>query len=126
MKSEEDLKVKLPIKARENNLFGIRALGRRLRAVQRNSFRKKYGNLLSLLDIEVQTSLITTFAQYYDSPVRAFTFQDFQLVPTLEELEQSLDLPLEGKSPYKYIEHHASVPTLSGIMKFTQGSWKVP
>ena len=53
MKSEEDLKVKLPIKARENNLFGIRAMGRRLRAVQRNSFRKKYGNLLGLLDIEV-------------------------------------------------------------------------
>jgi len=41
MKSEEDLKVKLLIKARENNLFGIRALGRRLRAVQRNSSRKK-------------------------------------------------------------------------------------
>jgi len=53
MKSEEDLKVKLPIKARENNLFGIRALGRRLRAVQRNSFRKNYGNFLRLLDIEV-------------------------------------------------------------------------
>ena len=64
MKSEEDLKVKLPIKARENNLFGIRALGRRLRVVQRNSFRKKYGNLLGLLDIEVQTSVITAFAQY--------------------------------------------------------------
>jgi len=27
IKSEGDLKVKLPIKARENNLFGIRALG---------------------------------------------------------------------------------------------------
>jgi len=117
MKSEEDLKVKLPIKAKENNLFGIRALGRRLKAVQRNSFRKKYGMLLGLLDIEVQTSLITTFAQYYDPLVKAFTFQDFQLVPTLEEFEQILDLPLEGKSPYKYVEHHAFVSTLSGIMK---------
>jgi len=117
MKSEDDLKVKLPIKARENNLFGIRALGRRLRAVQRNSFRKKYGNFLGLLDIEVQTSLITAFAQYYDPLVRAFTFQDFQLVPTLEEFEQILDLSLEGKSPYIYVEHHAFVSTLSGIMK---------
>ena len=117
MKSEEDLKAKLSIKARENNLVGIRALGQRLRAVQRNSFRKKYENLLGLLDIEVQTSLITAFAQYYDPPVRAFTFQDFQLVPTLEEFEQILDLPLEGKSPYKYVDHHASVSTLSGIMK---------
>jgi len=59
MKSEEDLKSKLSIKARENNLAEIRTLGQRLRAVQRNSFRKRYGNLLGLLDIEVQTSLIT-------------------------------------------------------------------
>jgi len=81
------LKAKLPIKARENNLVGIRALGQRLRAVQRNSFRKKYGNLLGLLDIEVQIFLITAFAQYYDPPVKAFTFQDFQLVPTIEEFE---------------------------------------
>jgi len=48
---------------------------------------KKYGKLLGLLDIEVQTSLITAFAQYYDPPVRAFKFQDFQLVPTLKEFE---------------------------------------
>jgi len=52
-KSEEDLKTKLPIKARENNMVGIRTLVQKLRAVQRNSFRKKYGNLLGLLDIEV-------------------------------------------------------------------------
>jgi len=40
--------------------------------------------------------LITAFAQYYDPPVRAFTFQDFQLVPTLEEFEQILDYPWRG------------------------------
>ena len=73
--------------------------------------------MLGLLDIEVQTSLITAFAQYYDPPVTAFTFKDFQLVPTLEEFKQILDLPLEGKSPYKYVKQHASVLTLSRIMK---------
>jgi len=108
MKSEEDLKAKLPIKTKENNLVRVRALGQKLRAVQRSSFRKKYGYLLGLLNIQVQTSLITTFAQYYDPLVRAFTFQDFQLVPTIEEFEQILDLPLEGKSPYKYVDHHTS------------------
>ena len=61
--------------------------------------------------------MITAFAQYYDPPVRAFTFQDFQLVPVIEEFEQILDLSLKGRSPYKYAEHHASVSTLSGIMK---------
>ena len=36
-------------------------------------------------------------------PLRCFTFQDFQLVPTVEEFEQILDLPLEGKTPYNYL-----------------------
>ena len=72
---------------------------------------------MGLLNIEVQTSLITAFTQYYDPPVKAFTFQDFQLMSTIEEFEQILDLPLEGKSPYKYADHHTSISTLSGIMK---------
>jgi len=117
MSSEDDLKTKLPIKAKENNLVGVRALAQKLKALQRNSFRKKYGNLLGLLDLEIQSSLITAFSQYYDPPVRAFTFQDFQLVPTIEEFEQILDLPMEGKLPYKYVDHHTSIPTLSGIIK---------
>jgi len=104
MKSDESLKRKLPIRARENDLVGLRVLGRRLKAVQRNTFRKKYGNSLSVLDVEVHIPMITTFVQYYDLLIRAFTFQDIQLVPTLEECENILNLPLEGKVPYKYID----------------------
>ena len=38
-------------------------------------------------------------------------------MPTIEEFEQILDLPLEGKSLYKYADHHTSISTLSRIMK---------
>ena len=38
-------------------------------------------------------------------------------MPTLEEFEQILDMPLEGSVPYKHLEQHASIPTLAGIME---------
>ncbi|XP_014499693.1 uncharacterized protein LOC106760779 [Vigna radiata var. radiata] len=67
--------------------------------------------------MEVQLSAITTLVRYYDSLLRCFTFQDFQLAPTIEEFEHILGFPLEGTSPYQHLEHHASIPTIAAIMK---------
>jgi len=53
--------------------------------------------------MEVQIPAITTLAQYYDSSLRCFTFRDFQLVPTIEEYEQILDMPLDGGVPYGHL-----------------------
>jgi len=61
--------------------------------------------------------VLTALAQYYDPPLRCFTFSNFQLVPTIEEFEQILDLPLEGKVPYKHLEQHASMPVIARFMK---------
>jgi len=47
------LKKKLFFKIKENNLTNLRALGRKLKTVQRDAFRIKYGNLLSLLKVEI-------------------------------------------------------------------------
>ena len=69
------------------------------------------------MEVEVQIYAITALAQYYDPPLRCFTFQDFQLVPTIEEFEQILDLPMEGKILYRYFEQHSSIPTLAEILK---------
>jgi len=86
-----------PLKKKENNLIDLRELRRKLKMVQRDAFRRKHGNPLSLLEVEVDISAITTLAQYYDPPLRCFTFQDFQLVSTIEEFEQILDLSMEGR-----------------------------
>jgi len=80
-------------------------------------FRKRYGNLLGLLEVEVQKFIITTLVQYYDPLLRCFTFQDFQLVPTIEECEHIVDMPLEGKVSYQYLEQYTSISTLAGIMR---------
>ena len=38
---------------------------------------KRYESLLSLLKVEAQAVVVTTLTQYYDPPLRCFTFQDF-------------------------------------------------
>jgi len=112
-----NLKKKLYIRVLENNLTGLRELGQRLGSIQKGTFRKRYGNVLGLLEVKVQIPAVTALAQHYDPQMRCFTFRDFQLVLTLEEYEQILDLPLEGGVPYKHLEQHVSIPTLAGITK---------
>ncbi|RDX92402.1 hypothetical protein CR513_25489, partial [Mucuna pruriens] len=41
------------------------------------AFERKHGNLLSILDIEVQPVTLEVLAQYYDPPLLCFTFKDF-------------------------------------------------
>ncbi|BAT84807.1 hypothetical protein VIGAN_04226600, partial [Vigna angularis var. angularis] len=65
-------------------------------------------------EVEVQTSAITTLAQYYDPPLRCFTFQDFQLVPPVEEFEQVLNVE---KATYNYLEQYIPVLQLARIRK---------
>ncbi|XP_027922751.1 uncharacterized protein LOC114180647 [Vigna unguiculata] len=111
------LKKKLPIKVIDSNLSGLREIVQQMKTIQKNAFKKRHGNLLRLLNAEFQASAVTTLAQYYDPPLRCFTFQDFQLVPTIEEFEQILGLSMEDKVPYRHSEQHASVSTLAGILK---------
>jgi len=80
----------------------LRELAGRMKTISKNTFKRKYGNLLGLLKVEVQAATLTTLAQYYDPPLGCFTFQDFHLVPTIEEFEHILGLSMKGKVPYRY------------------------
>ncbi|XP_014490785.1 uncharacterized protein LOC106753481 [Vigna radiata var. radiata] len=111
------LRKKPCLRIHEGKLTGLINLGKRLKTIKRETFKKKNGNLLSLMEIEVQLPAITALARYYDSPLRCFTFQDFQLAPTIEEFEHILGLPQEGTTPYQYLEHHASISTIAAIMR---------
>src|SRR4051812_12356799 len=55
-----------------------------------NRFEGRYGDILDLLKVKVQEEAITALIQFYDPPLRCFTFQDFQLTPTLEEMDAML------------------------------------
>ncbi|KAI5383887.1 hypothetical protein KIW84_071028 [Lathyrus oleraceus] len=46
----------------------------------------QYGDLLTLLKMVVDSVPLQTLLQFYDPELRCFTFQDYQLAPTLEEV----------------------------------------
>jgi len=110
-------KKKMRVKVLENDLADLRELGQKLRAVQRTIFKNRYGNLLGLLEVQVQIHAITTLVQYYDHPLRCFTFWDFQLVPTFEEYAQILDMPIDKVIPYQHLEQPIYMSTLAAIMR---------
>ena len=71
--------------------------------LQRQAFRKVYGKILDLTAAEVFTKSVVSLAQYYDQPLRCFTFGDFQIVLAIEEFEEILGCPLGGRKPYLFL-----------------------
>ncbi|KAI5437894.1 hypothetical protein KIW84_023859 [Lathyrus oleraceus] len=75
-------------KFKDPDLRSLRSLVSQMHPVYIINFGKNYGNLLSILNQQVDHTTLITLAQFYDLPLRCFTFQDFQLAPTLEEFER--------------------------------------
>ncbi|XP_020208535.1 uncharacterized protein LOC109793476 [Cajanus cajan] len=113
---ESDLKKTLKLKIRQPNLKSLRDLSNKLKNSQRRTFVVRFGKLLNLLEVTVQEGALTALAQFYDPPLRCFTFQDFQLAPTIEEFEQILDIPLGNKKPYLYMGHYPSLATTAATL----------
>jgi len=67
--------------------------------------------------VEVSTEAISSLAQYYDQPLRCFTFGDFQLSPMVEEFEEILGCALGGRRPYLFSGFY---PLLARISKIVQ------
>lgn len=55
----------------------LEAFGNKLTSIQQMSFVKRYDDVLKLLKVRVQKGALTTMVQYYDPPLRCFTFSDF-------------------------------------------------
>ena len=69
--------------------------------------------------VEVSTEAIASLAQYYDRPLRCFTFGDFQLSPMVEEFEEILGCPLEGRKPYLFSGFYPSLARISKIVQIS-------
>ena len=81
------------VKIKGLDITSIKELGRLMGPLQMQAFRKAYGKILDLTIAEISTEAIVSLTQYYDQPLRCFTFGDFQLVPTVEEFEVILGCP---------------------------------
>ena len=69
--------------------------------------------------VEVSTVAIASLAQYYDRPLRCFTFGDFQLSPMVEEFEELLGCPLGGRKPYLFSGFYPSLARISKIVQIS-------
>jgi len=90
------------VKIKDLDVTSLKELGRLMGPPQRQAFRKMYGKILDLTTTEVFTEAVVSLAQYYDQPLRCFTFGDFLIVPTVEEFEEILGCPLGGRKPYHF------------------------
>src|SRR3954468_845189 len=78
-----------------------------------NRFVGRYGDILDLLKVKVQEEAITALIQFYDLPLRCFTFQDFQLAPTLEEIDTMLGFSRIKKEFYTGAEKKVEISDLA-------------
>ncbi|KAL5162159.1 hypothetical protein HKD37_07G019318 [Glycine soja] len=107
------------VKVKSPDTTSIKELGRLMEPLQMQAFRKTYGKILELTIAGVSIEAIASLTQYYDQPLRCFTFGDFQLVPTIEEFEEILGCPLGGRKPYL---PSGCLPSLSRIATMVKDS----
>ncbi|KAI5409823.1 hypothetical protein KIW84_055324 [Lathyrus oleraceus] len=63
-------------------------------------FVGQYGDLLTLLKMVVDPVPLQTLLQFYDPELRCFTFQNYQLAPTLEEYSILMNVPIRYQVPF--------------------------
>ncbi|WJX71853.1 hypothetical protein P8452_55799 [Trifolium repens] len=107
----------LQIRAQLPDVKSLKTFNGQLPSMARDHFTFKYGKILDLLNIPVQVEAVTALAQFYDPPLRCFTFQDFQLAPTLEEFGQILDFSRKKLVPYKGIGQVPKLEDLALLLK---------
>ncbi|XP_050897264.1 uncharacterized protein LOC127104094 [Lathyrus oleraceus] len=84
----------------EPQLVVLRGLEARLDLGHKDDFKEAYGNLLGILNTKVNIIDVHTMVQFYDPPLRCFTFQDYQLAPALEEYSHILGIRIKNQVPY--------------------------
>ena len=82
------------------DLAPLRGLGAQVVEHSSKIFTQDYGIILSLLNTTSEPWALLTLIQFYDSKLRCFTFQDYQLLPTLEEYSFILDIKFQNWVPF--------------------------
>lgn len=82
----------------------LKVLSSRITSLKDNKYRTTYGNILDFLTEKIDFGALTALAHYYDVPLRRFTFPDFQLSPSLEEIERLHNRPIKNFNPFPKLE----------------------
>ncbi|XP_050908884.1 uncharacterized protein LOC127122622 [Lathyrus oleraceus] len=84
----------------EPQLAVLRGLGAHLDLGHKDDFKGSYGNLLGILNTEVNITVVHTLVQFSDPPLKCFTFQDYQLAPKLEDYSHIMGIKIKNQMPY--------------------------
>ncbi|KAI5392826.1 hypothetical protein KIW84_060113 [Lathyrus oleraceus] len=92
------------------------------------SFVGRYGDILTVLKTVVDPVPLQTLLQFYDPELRCFTFQDYQLAPTLEEYSIMLSIPVQHQTPFldvpKEVDFRLIARALRLSIKEVSDGWK--
>ena len=104
-----DMKKKFSVAINISSLENLRQLSQLLPSEEKKTFTKKYGAILDLLFIPVETSALNVLAQYWSSALRCFELPNIDIAPTIEEYACMLKLPIRRDSAvYLRLEEHLS------------------
>ncbi|XP_050890585.1 uncharacterized protein LOC127095998 [Lathyrus oleraceus] len=107
-------------KFKDPDLKSLRDLVSQMHPVYRINFGKNYGNLLSILNQQVDHTALIPLAQFYDLPLRCFTFQDFQLAPMLEEFERLVRIPMKNKPLFEGIDESLPLEVIASVLHMVE------
>ena len=107
------------VKIKNLEVTSLQELGQLMGQLQWQAFHKAYGKICDLATVEVSMEAIASLTQYYDQPLRCFTFEDFQLVSTVKEFEEILGCPLGGRKPYLFSGFYPSTARITKVVKIS-------
>ncbi|KAI5400175.1 hypothetical protein KIW84_065196 [Lathyrus oleraceus] len=92
------------------------------------AFDEQYGDILTLLKMVVDPVPLQTLLQFYDPELRCFTFQDYQLAPTLEEYSILMNVRIRYQVPFldvpKEVDFRVVAKALHLSIKEVSDNWK--
>ena len=92
------------------------------------SFSKLYDDLLPFLDVQVEDRALCTVLQFYDPELRCFTFQYYQLAPTLEEYSYIVGNKVIDHIPFSCVpsepNYEAITKALYLSLSDVKGNWR--
>jgi hypothetical protein len=97
-------RVTFQFKYKNVDLTSLQKLSAKVTPLKLNSFVQNYGRILDILNEKMDMMTAVTIAQFYDPPLRCFTFSDFQLAPTLEEVERIIGRNLKDHNPFPKLD----------------------
>ncbi|XP_058726161.1 uncharacterized protein LOC131597482 [Vicia villosa] len=110
------------------NVSELKRLSSHLTGNVFQNFNISYDNLLSILKTSFDLMALITLLQFYDQKLCYFTFQDYQLVPTLKEYSYLINIKIADEFPFarvlEVVKFEVIAEALHLSLKDVKNNWK--